>query len=169
MLFLGPSNRKDYEKHVLEQYSSIDLSNKRDSFVEDQKNQLVDSAGKYRRYYPRTEQEVVDDSRNPENVGHGFNGTGSYSNQGYLIRKHLNSSDEIDYEEIIDSQQIYIKDRNTQTPIRDTTSQGIQTGVQKPDTMYNQIRMHTDDMSSNKKSVDPDYEGERLPFSTIKK
>ena len=101
-------------------------------------------------------------------VGKPYTDAADYFDKGYLVRKHLNSSDEIDYEEIVEPHQMYIKDRNTQTPIRETDNKGIQYGEEVEPLISSNKNHYIRPTRNIKKSLDIDYE-EQLPFSSIKK
>jgi hypothetical protein len=95
----------------------------------------------------------------------------SIARSAYLIKKHLNSSDEIDREEFIEPHETFVKDRNTQTPIRLIVSEGVQYEKEEAEAAheYGIKGKHHKLISRDAEVEAKEIEDERLPFSTIKK
>ena len=166
---IGPSMRFEEEKFDLQKYGDIDLSNKRDSFVEYEKYRNLDNNFSKNQYQNNEYEQNHADSKNLRSASKSYRNVANYVDNDYLVKKHLNSSNEIDYEEIVEPHEMYIKDRDTQTPVRETSSKGIQCGEEAEpliSSSKNPLSKQTHDL---KKSLDINDEVEKLPFSTIKK
>jgi len=179
---IGIEHKRKYEeeKKELEKYGYIDLSNKRDSFTEDEQNKqpLLTDRDMHERvhnaragYFAHAEGEQDLELKEFEKKSKDQLDSRSYSRQGYLIKKHLNSSDEIDHEEVIEPKEMYVKDRDTQTPIRKVVNEAIQyeSDLFEADKKYEGKTKHAKISLEDEKLEEGELEGGRLPFSTIKK
>ena len=117
---IGPSSRFEEERFYLQKYGNIDLSNKRDSFAENKKYRNPSNDFSKNQYENYENKQDHSDSKDLRPVSNPNTNLADYVDRGYLVKKHLNSSDEIDYEEIVEPHEMYVKDRDTQTPVRET-------------------------------------------------
>jgi len=86
--------------------------------------------------------------------------------RGYYIQKHLSPDGEVEHEEIVEPKSVYLRARDTQTPIREVINEGIQYNVEdskRPTTTFK-------DRLNQRLSAEVGLSSqEGVPFSTIKK
>jgi hypothetical protein len=151
------------------EYNSIDLSN--------QKNIPIDRSrdrNKFRKVEPDRYEKVYnvhDGKYHHADGGQSYESSGRFEDksykrsQGQLIKKHIKSSEDvIEYDEVIEPKSIYVKNRNTQTPVREEVDRGIQYDSDDPKVAA--FKKHIPNQKSTGQQIIDNYE---MPFSTIKK
>lgn len=161
-------SKGQHEQNVIYEYNSIDLSNKKNIPIDrsrDRRSLKKNERDNFERVYNvhegrfhYAEEDQVIESRE------GLMGKPNKRSQGYLVKKHMNSDEAIEHDEVVEQRSIYFKDRNTQTPVREEENKGIQ---YDSDDAKNATfkRYKANQRSTEHKSI----EHEELPFSTIKK
>lgn len=147
------------------------MSNKKDSFSE-RSHPRSEYKGSHasKRSHIHNVEKLDRISRDGELVSRPHPGSEVGIASNLIVRKHLDSNDDIDYEEHIEPHQAYIKDRNTQTPVRFTEHKGVQYGkqVQAEPSQYLAVGC-IGDATDTQKSIQATPQGDKLPYSSIKK
>ena len=81
----------------------------------------------------------------------------------------MKSDSQVEYEEVVEPRELYVRNRDTQTPVRETESEGIQCDSSELKGVKSTFRSqkHKKVPSEEEKSVKA--QEEKIPFSTIKK
>jgi hypothetical protein len=89
---------------------------------------------------------------------------------GYLVKKHMKTDSQVEYEEVVEPRELYVRNRDTQTPVRETENEGIQCESSEIKAAKSTFRSqkHKKEASDEEKSIKAKEE-EKIPFSTIRK
>jgi hypothetical protein len=158
-----------HEQRMIYEYNSIDLSNKKNIPIDRSRDR-----NQFRKIEPVKFEKVYnaqDGKYHNVEVGQSYESSGQLENkpykksQGQLIKKHIKSGEDVvEYNEVIEPKTIYIKNRNTQTPVREEVDRGIQYDSDDPNIAS--FKKHLPNQKSTGQRIIDNYE---MPFSTIKK
>ena len=114
--------------------------------------------------YRRADEDQELDSRDLDDAERTHQEALMKKNKDYLTIKHLNSKNEYEYEERIRNKQITVRNRDTQTPVREGVSEGMQfegESVEESKSKFGPRSIHGKSMAEDKSM--------KSPISTIDK